>query len=279
MFVSNLNNNDCGDFWSMPKHYFNDLNKHSIVSVDSLDNHINEKIAILGGGASLNINLIKKLYSKIDINKTTLICWGAGFNNFDLLTSGTFIENIQEAKKVEKNPLFNFELKGIRDYGLTFDYDWVPCTSCMHPLFLKYKKNNASRKIGIYFHYDRKFIIKNVEDDDYLSNKGFDMEDKLSFLSKYEYIITNSYHGAYWSQLLGKKVICLPVKSSLFNFCHKPVFLTKEKFKLQSKNKNNDPYIIKIKEEVFDHCVVHSEALNESIDANIKFYKKVKQVI
>ena len=59
-------------------------------------------------------------------------------------------------------------------------------------------------------------------------NLRITVDEKLNFISKFEIIITNAYHGLYWATLLGKKVICIPNKSGLFTLRYKPVYLTKD---------------------------------------------------
>ena len=104
--------------------------------------------------------------------------------------------------------------------------------------------------------------ISGIENENFMSNYGIDLDEKLNFLSNYEYIITNSYHGVYWAQLLNRKVLCFPVKSSLFNFSHKPIFINGI-----------------INNNLLDACKNYPNFLEECIEANLKFRKRVKELI
>lgn len=107
-----------------------------------------------------------------------------------------------------------------------------------------------------------KLNILGIDTLDYMSNFGTNLEEKLNFLSEYEFIITNSYHGVYWSQLLNKKVLCYPVKSSLLNFLCEPNFI-----------------ITNITNDILDSCKNYPDFLDLCINANISFKNKVKEYI
>jgi len=36
-------------------------------------------------------------------------------------------------------------------------------------------------------------------------------------------VVTNSYHGAYWATLLGRRVVAIPNMSKMYRFKHAPV--------------------------------------------------------
>ena len=264
MFIYRKDEKNCGDYWCSPQLYFDEYKNCG--SFDILD--INEefqfnKFAIIGGGG-LGKKLFQdklKILSSIKNNKK-IICWGVGFNEVDFLKNNKLIREIDFARNVSLNYFSDFDLQGIRDCYLPFDYEWVPCVSCLHPLFQKYKNNIHQKKIGIFFHHRMKLDIKGVRSEDYISNYGINLEEKLNFISKYEYIVTNSYHGVYWSHLLKKKVLCFPVKSSLLNFQSKPTFI---------KNIIDD--------DLLNNCENYPNYLDECIDANLSFKKKVKQLI
>ena len=88
-------------------------------------------------------------------------------------------------------------------------------------------------------------------------NSGNNFEEKLDFLSSCEYIVTNTYHGAYWSTLLQKKVIVIPYKSGLMSLKHKPFYCW---------DKN-------ISDEVLHSAKAHLGVLEEDRKINLEFYK------
>lgn len=274
MFVNIFSNYDCGNFWASPKHYFYNYKKSQSYEIDNLKSKITSKSLIFSGG-SINkillsqINDIKNENIKIDF-----ISWGLGINIFDYTKQNTLIGNISKSKKIFVNYLINFTLKGSRDFQSRYLYEWIPCASCMHPYFQKFKQKKPKKKLGVYYDHNLIFKIKNVEESDYMSNYGIDIEEKLNFISNYEMIITNNYHGVYWAQLLNVKVICLPVKSSLLNFRYNPIYLKNQFFKILGKNG-----MIKIDEKLYDQVKNTPNFLEECIEANIQYSEKVNSLI
>lgn len=116
-----------------------------------------------------------------------------------------------------------FALAGVRDWSIDVPHRWVPCASCMHPVFNENPK--PDRKIVIYDHKEHPFVIstptmempKDKEDNEYLvdalnapraHNTGFgSMAEAVRFIARGEIVLTTSYHGAYWGMLLGRGVI------------------------------------------------------------------------
>lgn len=264
MFLYRKDPHNCGDYWCSPQLYFDKFKNFESYDIFNLDNNFQFKNFLIVGGGGLGKKIFHKklqILEKIKVNKK-IICWGVGFNEFDFLKRNLLITKIELAKKVSFNPFNNFDLQGIRDYGLSFKYDWVPCVSCLHPLFKIIRNKIAKKRIGIFYHHRMRLNIAGIENEDYMSNYGTDLEEKLNFISNYEYIITNSYHGVYWAHLLNKKVLCLPVKSSLLNFPNQPTFI---------KNDTNN--------KILDESKNFPNFLEECIEANLKFYQKVMKFI
>jgi len=147
-----------------------------------------DRIIVIGGGGLITTkgnHLQEILRYLIENNK--VILWGVGSNT---------------AAEVEWDILNhkNILLAGIRDriYGINAEY--LPCVSCKHPSF---DIQHPSPK-GLGFHSHRPEQIP-IEGDKILNNVS--IEELISFLSSKEEIITTSYHGTYWSQLLDKKVL------------------------------------------------------------------------
>lgn len=100
--------------------------------------------------------------------------------------------------KPKKLPRSGDFLYGIRDYG--HGDEWVPCVSCMSPLF---DKAHPVENEYVIFQHHRVEIDLPFEK---RINDAISFEEAIRFLGSAECVITNSYHGAYWSILLGKKV-------------------------------------------------------------------------
>src|SRR5690606_21033089 len=96
--------------------------------------------------------------------------------------------------------------------------------SAMHVLFDKYRDKAPTKTVGYYQHKHSRFGAHG--DGLIMTNNGDDLESKLSFIADHEYIVSNTYHGVYWATLLNRKVLCLPFKSGLFSFKHKPLYVS-----------------------------------------------------
>ena len=163
-------------------------------------------------------DLVKRTADKLVNIKGPRIVWGAGHNaGFDKKFKG---------KLSYPAWLQQFDAVGIRDFGQ--QYDWVPCASCMHPAL---RKKYTIKNDVIWFEH-KKQLIKTTdigpEPVPRFINSGNNIEQTIELLGSANTIITNSYHGAYWGTLLGKKVIVVEAWSSKFNALkHKPFFLSK----------------------------------------------------
>lgn len=127
----------------------------------------------------------------------------------------------------------------------------------MHPLFDKYIDNPKKNVFGIYEHKDVPLDVKGIDIPKF-TNFGSNLESKLSFISGCEFIITNTYHGAYWATLCRCKVIVIPFKSSLLSFRHKPIFCRSD-----------------LTDAHLDAAQVYENSLSESRLENINFYNFV----
>ena len=268
MFIELNSNSDCGSYWSSPKHYFNEFKKNPQIKLSDLRDQQNLNFLIFYG--DINQKELKEIKSfKKERPDIKLISWSLSLNHFDYTMESMLISNIMKSRILNKNYLQKFDIQGHRDFGMEFNYDWVPCASCLHPFFQKYKKILSNKKIGAFYN-SKIFNIRGLDKEDYISNDGYDLESKLKFISNYEFIITNSYYGTYWAQLLNRKVICLPVKYSLLNFRYVPFYLKNKHFRV---TKSDDA--IKLNKDIFDMCDNTPGLLDESIEVNNEFFKKV----
>ena len=155
----------------------------------------NEIIVIGGGGLITHKgnHLQETLRYLVENNK--VILWGIGSNtpleiDWDILNH----ENVL--------------LAGIRDkiHGIKAEY--LPCVSAKHSLFDK--THSEPQGLGLLEHHDHPIDIKG----DRISNSET-IENIVNFISSKESIITSSYHGVYWAQLLNKKVLYYPGPNKL----------------------------------------------------------------
>lgn len=152
----------------------------------------------------------------------------------------------------------DFDLLGVRDFGTK--YRWVPCASCMSALF-----DNApepSCEVVFYDHYEHKMDA--VDEVPRLSNNVPEMSEAIQFLSRGRYVVTNSYHGAYWAILLGRRVVVVNPKYNKFHFFKHPPIMVARASEWR---------------EASTQAVQYSNALNECREANRSFFEDVKMLL
>lgn len=242
------NTENIGDKLSAPLLYFNyyltrNINISDLPNIKTMCN-----VFILGGGGLLSPffkDSLNVIYEKIDKFKIK-IAWGIGYNTH----YGD--ENCFDYNELLKN----FDLVGTRDYKSI--YRWVPCASCMHPMFTK-ASLNITEDIVIYEHGDFPIDINGYNR---LSNFEKDFFKVINFLNNSNIVITNTYHGVYWATLLNKKVLVIPFSNRFDNFKHPPVVCNVDNYKSKIEYAKNYPH-----------------ALYECRIANIKFSEEVFKVL
>lgn len=201
---------------------------------------------------------------KIDKNPDDVFVIGGGFfdiKNFKLFSHarkivfwGGGIRNIIDHKwpfTNKRRPLPNLKktLYGVRDYG--FADEWVPCVSCMSPLFDN--PSDVTNEYVIFEHHRQTIDLPFPKK----RNTEVTFAEAIGFLSSAESVITNSYHGAYWSLLLGKKVFLVnEINSKTRTFKWPPVQCAGDEWK----NTGN--------------AVTYPGALQEARDVNLAFMAK-----
>ncbi|WP_164488850.1 polysaccharide pyruvyl transferase family protein [Sphingobium sp. LF-16] len=195
-----------GDWIASPYYYFIDFFSqytcilHSDWSV--LWHEIEKSdIVIFGGGGLLdNSDQLNQVFNKITEKCDNVIIWGAGTHKYNA-------DNIFN-KKTSTVPI-NFEktlLSGVRDYNHPYQASFLPCASCLHPAFDKKQSDvEIKREVGV--------IRSALESSFAVSGFSSSITNAEPIGSIAEYILSSkvilvsSYHGAYWSMLLGKKAI------------------------------------------------------------------------
>jgi len=155
--------------------------------------------------------------------------------------------------------LNQFDMLGIRDFDSPIG-QWLPCCSCMHPAFeVRYPEIRDSI---VYEHAE--FPINYSEDIPKKSNYNTYLADVLKFLGSAPVVITNTYHGWYWSTLLGKKVVLISPWSTKFLGLKHPCPVIDRVSDWRSASKD---------------AMSYSSALQECRDANIGFHQRVVEAI
>lgn len=238
---------NAGDFWSTPTKYY-DFSKYNYKQIhymyiwDALQGRerdfylLKDSIVVIGGGGLITHNgdpLQKTLEYLVENNK--VIFWGSGTNT-----------PLRPSLEILDHP--NVILSGIRDFNFS---NYLPCVSCKNILFDK--KYSEKGGIGILEgagypvdipHYPRIANDKPIEE-------------ILDFIADKSIIISATFHGIYWSQLLSKKVLYYqypgPINSKYLNIknrvpiCNKDNYMEKiynltsiEGFKEECRNLNDN---------------------------------------
>lgn len=244
IFSHFLNVDNAGDLYSCPFDYFQSefkfANKVNFLNLKHY--HINQNL-ILGGGGMLHNGFIKEI-EEINIKRGgKLIFWGAGINEHDI------------NKQYFPTYLNKFDMVGLRDHKNPWDY--VPCASCMNAGFDK--KTPPITDFVVYEHYDINIPIQTIYKRNNRLNKAENLDSIISFLCQGTAIITNSFHGAYWGMLLGRKVIIYEPFSNRFSGFKYPVTFC-----------NRDDWRGKL-----IGCGANLGYLQECRDLNVRFCEKV----
>lgn len=236
-----VDKNNVGDMYSTPCKYF-DFNC-KVTQLDILGKSTKQTAPMIVGGGGMLI--WKNKLSKIIRNKShPIIFWGIGVNDH------------HKRRSVIPSFVKDIDLYGIRDD--IQGYHWVPCPSCMHSLFdIEY-----NIKHDIIFYQHKNFQIGIDEQFPLMTNKA-SIGEVIPFLGSGNIVITNSYHGVYWSTLLGKKVLIVSPFSSKFFYLKYPCIVS---------DKNNwQSNIYKAQ--------IYGEALEQCRERTISYYNKVMNII
>jgi hypothetical protein len=299
--VHRVDKNNVGDMASNPLQYFMNKSEYTVVDITDIGcTFFEDKPVIVGGGgllanefledslrdltvpsdknqilnladqywkqtsaanksvrdeffSKLNV-LVSDYVKKLESTRTPRILWGAGHN-------GEYQKKIKGTLHYPKG-IRNFDLIGVRDFAQ--EYEWTPCASCMHPAL---RKKYAIKNEVIWFEHKKQLIKSTEFGTDPIPrfiNSGDNIEQTIELLGSSNIIITNSYHGAYWGLLLGKKVIVAEAWSSKFNAMrHQPFMLSKGE----------------IWKNIIESIPFYPSALDECVDATQKYWSRVKEVI
>lgn len=240
-----------GDRYSCPFDYFqfSDAKRTNFGDLHLSRNHsIILPNLVFGGGGMLHdvfIEIFKRFTTHP--NKRKLIFWGAGINEHDL------------DKQYFPAFLDVFDLVGLRDFNNPWEY--VPCVSCMSSLFDKI--NSPTMDVIIYEHSGHSIPIDGTKRNNELK-PGEDLNTIINFLSQGNTIISNSYHGIYWGQLLGRRTLIFePFSNRFHGFKYQPPICNRDNW--ESKLQFN----IKLATNYLEEC----RAINR------QFYQKVLAVL
>lgn len=207
--------------------------------------------AIFGGGGLFHDAFREQIKKFVETPGTKTILWGIGTN-----THG--VESDPYPEWIDKCVV------GLRDYPTK--YRWVPCPSCMSPLFDEPRE--ITREVVVYRHAWES-VLPPIDQPTETNNSVEDgkpmkgMKEVLDFLGSAEYVVTDTYHGMYWATLLGRKVIAYPYSTRHRMMRYKvPLLEVSEDWKTATA-----------------HAKSYPEAINECREANISFYNDVLKLL
>ena len=240
------NRNNVGDKYSSPLRYFKFHPDSKSIHIKS--ETVPEGNIVVGGGGIICAHALDK-NSKIYFFSKTLekICktgraviWSIGHNHH-------FSQRVEYPSYLDE-----CKIVGLRDYNSGYEY--VPCASCLHSGFRV--KREVHKSVAIYEHV---YFPIPIDGFPKMNNNQHDINTVLDFLGSADTIITNSYHGMYWSMLLNKRVCVFEPFSTKFYLTKYPVIFCERKTwkTMVTKAHNYDEY------------------LDECIDINLKFAEKV----
>lgn len=168
--------------------------------------------AILGGGQVFDQVAKTAEHARSD-PAGALVAWGVG------------IPQKNWRDETVRQVVESFALFGTRNYDWKDELDFVPCASCMSPVFDTLPE--PRHEMVVFAHRKKTPLLAAPEGIPFMTNVNSPAAEVLSFLAQGETVVTSSYHGAYWAQLLGRKVVCIPYNSKFQTLQH-PVTLAEE---------------------------------------------------
>ena len=213
--------NNPGDLWSSPRHYFQFPQPKliDIFDIKALEEIPQGANCILGGGG-----LIKQIFQpSFDIlfrRKCKIVFWALGERWSQDLNKGWIDE---KKKKLITPAAFNpfLHLVSMRSYEPGIE--WLPCASCNHTIFdRQYPSVKNPDNIKILEH--KKVNIENPEGYPKIKNDPSTIDEMVGFIAGASILITNSYHAMYWAYLLGVTTVCIPFSSTHYSFCDKMIY-------------------------------------------------------
>lgn len=195
-----------GDWISSPYYYFLDffsrytcvLHSDWAVLWHEIDR---DDIVIFGGGGLLdNSNALNQVLNRLLEKCDNVVIWGAGTHKYN--------ENNIFGEQPATIPI-RFDravLCGIRDYEHPYNVPFLPCASCLNPAFtVDRSTRRIEREVGtIRSALETSFAVSGVPSS--VSN-GEPIGTLVDYILSSNVILVSSYHGAFWSLLLGRKVI------------------------------------------------------------------------
>lgn len=164
--------------------------------------------AVVGGGQIFSqlSSILARLHMLNPAVKP--IGWGIGLPPKG--TRDNIVEQVSEG----------FSALGTRNFEWRDRFAFVPCASCMSPIFDHVAP--PKHDIVVYLHRKKAGPIDIPPSLPTLTNSMRPPQEAIDFIASGETVVTSSYHGVYWAQLLGRRVVCIPFNNKFKTFQHMP---------------------------------------------------------
>lgn len=206
--------NNVGDYFCNPSRYF-DLGLTSSEELLHNKTILENKTLVIGGGGLIHKKFSLHIQDLISKKPKHTVIWGIGHN-----FGKKFVQKADGDVYYPKW-LMQCDLIGIRDYIPGHLKTYLPCVSCMHSAF---DKKYEIKHDHVYFTHAFKSKYEYQDGDIHLKNNEKDFDKVIEFLGSAKTIITDSYHGAYWGQLLGRDVRVISWSVKFDHMKHTPSF-------------------------------------------------------
>lgn len=158
-------------------------------------------IVIFGGGGLLdNSDELNRVLNKLIEKCDNVIIWGAGTHKY---SENNIFGKRSASEKIKYDQA---ALVGVRDYQHPSRLPYLPCVSCMNPAFsVTQDEIEVTRAVGtVKSALEASFAVQGMPS--FVTNAE-PAGTVANYILGSRVILVSSYHGAYWSMLLGKKAI------------------------------------------------------------------------
>lgn len=231
--------NNIGDLKCGPEQYFDFPSMFPATFKDDISDCDN--IIIGGGGVFAQA---KHVADNIKCLKRNLIAWGIGLPPRSARDS-VVLKTAQ-----------NFTLFSTRSFEWRDTFRFVPCVSCMDSVFNT--KYTVKHDVAVFSHRKKTPILKMQTDFPQMDNSEQNFIEVIKFIASTDILVTSSFHGVYWGQLLGKKIVCIPYNHKFASFEQVPTIATEADW-----------------QENIHKARRHSSQLDEYRSLNRKYYEDV----
>jgi len=151
-----------------------------------------------------------------------------------------------------------FDLFGTRNYEWKDEIDFTPCASCLSGLFEEAPA--PSNEVVVYVHRKKPAPMDIPSSIPVMRNDILNPREVINFVSSGETVVTSSYHGVYWAQLLGRRVVCVPYNEKFESFQYKPTMATPESWRQNLSRASKTPALLD------EYRAINVEFLRRALD-------------